>query len=94
MRHSPIVSLVSKRASAGTFRLPKKAKSASRAFDLESFLHSAGLGRKIIKFERKDTVFAQGDPSNNVLYIQEGGVKLTVVNESGKQAVVAILGPG
>ena len=38
--------------------------------------------------------FAQGDPSNNVLYIQEGGVKLTVVNQSGKQAVVAILGPG
>ena len=61
---------------------------------MESFLHSAGLGRKIIKFKRKETVFAQGDPSNNVLYIQEGGVKLTVVNESGKQAVVAILGPG
>ncbi len=94
MRHSPIVYLVPKRASAGTFRLPQKAKSASRGFDLESFLNSAGLGRKIINFKRKDTVFAQGDPSNNVLYIQEGGVKLTVVNQSGKQAVVAILGPG
>ena len=79
-----MVSLVSRRASVGTFRLPKKAKSASRAFDLESFLHSAGLGRKIIKFERKDTLFAQGDPTNNVLYIQEGGVRLTIVNEAGK----------
>ncbi len=61
---------------------------------MESFLHSAGLGRKTIEFERKQTVFAQGDPANSVLYIQTGGVKLTVVNESGKQAVVAILGPG
>ncbi len=94
MRHSPIVYLVPKRAPAGTFRLPQKAKSSGRAFDPESFLNSAGLGRKIINFKRKDTVFAQGDPSNNVLYIQEGGVKLSVVNQSGKQAVVAILGPG
>jgi CRP/FNR family cyclic AMP-dependent transcriptional regulator len=89
-----MVSPGSKRASAGSFRLPDKAKSASRAFDVESFLHSAGFGRKTIEFERKQTVFAQGDPANSVLYIQTGGVKLTVVNESGKQAVVAILGPG
>ena len=43
---------------------------------------------------KKETVFAQGDPAENVMYIQEGGVKLTVVNEPGKEAVVAILGPG
>ena len=49
---------------------------------------------KIGKFRRKETVFAQGDAAKNVMYIQEGSVKLTVVNESGKQAVVAILGPG
>ena len=42
----------------------------------------------------KETVFAQGDPAKNVMYIHEGGVKLTVVNESSKEAVVAILGPG
>jgi CRP/FNR family cyclic AMP-dependent transcriptional regulator len=89
-----MVSPRSKRASAGTFRFPKKSKSANRAFDVESFLHSAGLGRKTIEFDRKQTVFAQGDPAKSVLYIQTGGVKLTVVNESGKQAVVAILGPG
>jgi len=58
------------------------------------FLFSAGLGRKVDKFRGKETVFAQGDPAKNVMYIQEGGVKLTVVNESGKEAVVAILGPG
>ena len=58
------------------------------------FLDSAGLGRKVAKFRGKETIFAQGDPANNVMYIQEGGVKLTVVNETGKEAVVAILGPG
>jgi CRP/FNR family transcriptional regulator, cyclic AMP receptor protein len=58
------------------------------------FLDSAGLGRTIHKFRGKETVFAQGNPAKNVMYIQEGGVKLTVVNETGKEAVVAILGPG
>jgi CRP-like cAMP-binding protein len=58
------------------------------------FLDSAGLGRKVGKFRGKETVFAQGDVAKNVMYIQEGGVKLTVVNETGKEAVVAILGPG
>jgi CRP-like cAMP-binding protein len=58
------------------------------------FLDSTGLGRKVGKFRGKETVFAQGDPAKNVMYIQEGGVKLTVVNETRKEAVVAILGPG
>jgi len=58
------------------------------------FLDSAGLGRKVDKFRKKETVFAQGAPAKTVMYIQEGGVKLTVVNETGKKAVVAILGPG
>jgi CRP-like cAMP-binding protein len=61
---------------------------------VKSFLDSAGLGRKVGKFRGKQTVFAQGDPAKNVMYIQESGVKLTVVNETGKEAVVAILGPG
>jgi CRP/FNR family cyclic AMP-dependent transcriptional regulator len=58
------------------------------------FLDSAGLGRGVAKFEAKEIVFSQGDPARNVMYLQEGGVKLTVVNEAGKEAVVAILGPG
>jgi CRP-like cAMP-binding protein len=58
------------------------------------FLDSAGLGRKLAKLRGKECVFAQGDPAKNVMYIQEGSVKLTVVNEAGKEAVVAILGPG
>jgi CRP-like cAMP-binding protein len=75
-------------------RSPKKAKSRNRAFDVQLFLDSAGVGREVCKFRRKETVLAQGDPAKNVMYIQEGGVKLTVVNETGREAVVAILGPG
>jgi len=73
---------------------PKKTNSKSPAFDVQLFLDSAGLRRKISKFQGKETVFVQGDPAENVMYIQEGGMKLTVVNEIGKEAVVAILGPG
>ena len=75
-------------------RSRKKASLRSPAFNVKLFLDSAGLGRKLGKFRGNETVFAQGDPAKNVMYIQEGGVKLTVVNESGKEAVVAILGQG
>jgi CRP/FNR family cyclic AMP-dependent transcriptional regulator len=72
----------------------KKAKSGSPVFDAKLFLDSTGLGRKVAKFREKETVFAQGEPAKNVMYIQEGGVKLTVVNESGREAVVGTLGQG
>jgi CRP/FNR family cyclic AMP-dependent transcriptional regulator len=89
-----MVSPATRRASVKVARSLKKANSRSPSFDVKSFLGTAGLDRKIDKYRGKETVFAQGDPAENVLYIQEGGVKLTVVNESGKEAVVAILGPG
>ena len=73
--------------------LPQKAIFGDSAFDVQRFLHSAGIGRKIAKFRNKERIFRQGDAARNVRYIQEGGVKLTVVNEAGKEAVVAILGP-
>jgi CRP/FNR family cyclic AMP-dependent transcriptional regulator len=72
----------------------KKAKSGSPVFDAKLFLDSSGLGRRVAKFWEKETVFAQGELAKNVMYIQEGGVKLTVVNESGREAVVATLGQG
>jgi CRP/FNR family cyclic AMP-dependent transcriptional regulator len=78
---------------------PKKIKSQTkstqkRAFDAQAFLDSAGIARRIAEFPRKATIFAQGDPAQAVKYIQEGSVKLTVVNGLGKEAVVAVLGPG
>ena len=75
-------------------RLPKGKTSKGSAFDVKLFLDSAGLGRKVSTFRPKETIFAQGDPATNVIYIQEGSVKLTVVSQTGKEGVVAILGPG
>ena len=89
-----MISLPVRRVSVKVRRSPQKANPKSPVFDVKLFLHSTGLGRKVAKFPAKETVFAQGDPAENVMYIQEGGVKLTVVNESGREAVVAILGPG
>src|SRR3984893_1143861 len=83
-----------RRVSDKVHRTPQKAKPKSTAFNVKLFLDSAGLGRKVGKFRTKETVFAQGDPAKNVMYIREGGMKLTVVNEVGKEAGVAILGPG
>jgi CRP/FNR family cyclic AMP-dependent transcriptional regulator len=73
---------------------PPKVDSGSPAFDVQLFLESAGLGRKVTEFQGKETIFAQGDPASNVMYIQKGAVRLTVVSETGKEAVVATLGPG
>src|ERR1700733_3862810 len=64
------------------------------AFNVQDFLDSAGVARTIVEFNRKEAVFSQGDACNSVMYIQKGGVKLSVVSASGKEAVVAILGPG
>jgi CRP/FNR family transcriptional regulator, cyclic AMP receptor protein len=89
-----IVSSPVRAASAKAPRSSKKAHSGSPAFNVRSFLDSAGVGRKVAKFGVKETVFVQGDPAKNVIYIQEGGVRLTVVNETGKEAVVAILKSG
>jgi uncharacterized membrane protein YhaH (DUF805 family) len=69
----------------------KKGTLKSLVFNVESFLDSTGLGKSIALFNRKDTVFRQGDPAKEVFYIQKGGVKLIVVNESGREAVVAML---
>ena len=64
------------------------------AFNAQDFLDSAGVARKVAEFKKKQAIFSQGDPAKDVLYIQKGGVRLSVVNESGKEAVVAVLGPG
>jgi CRP/FNR family cyclic AMP-dependent transcriptional regulator len=64
------------------------------AFDAQAFLNSGGVARKIVEYGCTETVFTQGDSATTVLYIQKGGVKLTIVNEGGREAVVAILGPG
>ena len=64
------------------------------AFDVQAFLNSAGVARKVVSYRAQEKIYTQGDPSTNVIYIQKGGVRLSIINESGKEAVMAILGPG
>jgi CRP/FNR family cyclic AMP-dependent transcriptional regulator len=63
-------------------------------FDVQAFLDSAGLARTISEYQAKDTIFTQGDLGKDVMYIQKGSVKLSVVSKTGKEAVVAMLKPG
>jgi len=63
-------------------------------FNAQAFLDSAGIARKIVEYRRAEVIFAQGDPCEHVLYLQSGGVKLSVLSRAGREAVVAMLGPG
>jgi CRP/FNR family transcriptional regulator, cyclic AMP receptor protein len=62
-------------------------------FDPKVFLATVNGGRSIAKYRMNQTVFSQGKPADSVFYIQKGKVKVTVVSEQGKEAVVAVLGP-
>jgi CRP/FNR family transcriptional regulator, cyclic AMP receptor protein len=63
-------------------------------FNATTFLESAGIAKRIAEYRRGAVIFSQGDPSEHVLYVQKGGVKLSVISRSGRQGVVAMLGPG
>jgi CRP/FNR family cyclic AMP-dependent transcriptional regulator len=65
-----------------------------RAFEADEFLRSAGAGTTVATYKRAEVIFSQGDASDSVLYIQKGAVKLSVLSPGGKEAVVAMLGPG
>ena len=67
---------------------------AETAFDAQAFLDTAGVARKVIELKKAAVVYSQGDTAKSIMYLQAGGVKLSVVNEVGKEAVVAILEPG
>lgn len=63
-------------------------------FNAQAFLDSAGLSKTIVDYGRAEAIFSQGDPCDTVMYIRQGGVKLSVLSETGREAVVAMLGPG
>jgi CRP/FNR family cyclic AMP-dependent transcriptional regulator len=73
-------------------RIPSAAASTV-LFDVQAFLMSSGVPKTVVNFARGETIFTQGDASDHVLYIRSGGVKLTVLSKSGREAVVAMLGP-
>jgi len=75
-------------------RSSRKVPTRKSGFDVQVFLDSAGVGRKIEEVNKMEVIYSQGEAARNVIYLNSGGVKLSVVNGVGKEAVVAILGPG
>jgi CRP/FNR family cyclic AMP-dependent transcriptional regulator len=69
------------------------ANNRTPAFDPRAFLAKAGTGRTLSKYPKDQMVFSQGEAADAVFYIQKGKVKLTIVSERGKEAIVAVLGP-
>jgi CRP/FNR family transcriptional regulator, cyclic AMP receptor protein len=78
-----------------TVRGPTIRKSQRKVrFNAQAFLDSAGVYKKIADFGVREIIFRQSDPSDQIFYIQKGGVKLSVLNNLGKEAVIAVLSPG
>jgi CRP/FNR family cyclic AMP-dependent transcriptional regulator len=73
---------------------PSVAAKKRRDFDSQAFLATIGEGRKSVLFQKRQTIFAQGDLADAVFYIQTGKIKLTVVSKTGKEATIGILGDG
>ena len=65
-----------------------------RAFDVRTFLNSPGVARRVAHYPTGSIIFAQGDTADSVYYIQQGRVRVSVVSQAGKEAVVGVLGPG
>jgi len=59
-----------------------------RQFDAQSFLESAGFAKQVVSYARKEVVFSQGDPCNDVLYVRSGAIQLSVLSSAGKEAVI------
>jgi CRP-like cAMP-binding protein len=70
------------------------AKSARNEFDPQAFLAKVGDGKTVLTFHKNETVFSQGEAADKVFYIQKGRVKVVVMSEQGKEAVVGIFEPG
>jgi CRP/FNR family cyclic AMP-dependent transcriptional regulator len=80
------------------FHLNMKTKKSTKSkkinsFDPQVFLDTAGVARQIAEYRRGEPIYSQGEAADSVMYVQKGGVKFSVVNGSGKEAVVAMFGP-
>jgi CRP-like cAMP-binding protein len=72
----------------------KTQSNKKQVFNAQQYLGSVGLARRVVEYEKSENAYSQGDPATTVLYIRRGSVQLSVVNPFGKEAVVAMLGPG
>jgi CRP/FNR family cyclic AMP-dependent transcriptional regulator len=75
-------------------RKPSNGAMKVPAFNAQVFLDSAGVAKTVANYGRGEAIFTQGDTCEHVMYIQSGGVKLSVLSKTGREAVVAMLGPG
>jgi CRP/FNR family transcriptional regulator, cyclic AMP receptor protein len=75
-------------------RLPAGAAKAAPVFTARTFLESPGVAKTVARYGRGESIFTQGDACEQVMYIRTGGVKLSVLSKTGREAVVAMLGPG
>jgi CRP/FNR family cyclic AMP-dependent transcriptional regulator len=76
---------------------PKKSSIDSRIgreFDVESYLESTHGARQAVQYRRGETIYSQGETGDDIRYVQKGAIKLSVLSRVGKEAVVAMLGPG
>ncbi len=73
--------------------MAKQIRPATRKldFDPHAFLSTIGKGRDMLSFQKKNTIFAQGEPTDGLFFIKKGKVQLSVVSEAGKEAILAIL---
>jgi CRP/FNR family transcriptional regulator, cyclic AMP receptor protein len=78
-------------ASAGSVNTTLKKK---HVFNAQNYLASSGAARRVLEYRKFEKAYSQGDPATNVLYIQKGEVKISVINVVGKEVVLAMLGPG
>ncbi len=69
-------------------------KNGNTVFDPEAFLARAGLGRKILNLKKNETAYAQGDPADAIFHVQQGQLRVTVTSANGKEATLALVGPG
>jgi CRP/FNR family cyclic AMP-dependent transcriptional regulator len=92
------VIMASQRTSASLetlkFKVAARAGKPESPFDPKEFLSKIGKGRSIAKYRTSEIIFSQGDQADSVFFIDAGKVKLTVISEQGKEAVVALLGKG
>lgn len=70
------------------------ARRNTRRFDVESFLEGLRTGSRAVEYQKRSTIFVQGDSADTVFYIRKGRVKLTVISEQGKAAVIGVLNGG
>ena len=66
----------------------------TRVFDAKTFLNAPGIAGRVVDYRPGDTLYAQGDPADTVLYIQHGSVKLSLTSKTGQEAIVGVLDDG